>query len=203
MTGRPRNFDETSVLDSAMATFWHHGYEATSYPDLVEVTGLGRQSLYQAFGNKRSLFTAVLQHYGNCVTRESLTILLADDSPTQNIRLWLNRLRQRAEKHRNGCLLTNSAVEISPHDSEIARVVQKELQRVERALRDTVQRAIDLGQLPQTTNADGLATYFFGVAQGLMVMGRLGLSRPKLKQFTDSALAILENEGTASDTSED
>lgn len=194
MIGRPRSFDESAVLDSAMNTFWERGYDSTSYPDLVEATGLGRQSLYQAFGDKRSLFTAVLRHYGECVTQESIEILEADSSPTDNIRYWLNRLRERSGRHRNGCLLTNSAVEIVPHDAEIAHVVQKELLRVERALRDTIRRAVNTGELPEQINAGELATYFFGIAQGLMVMGRLGLSRAKLKRYTDSALAVLDDE---------
>ena len=67
MIGRPRSFDESAVLDSAMNTFWERGYDSTSYPDLVEATGLGRQNLYQAFGDKRSLLTAVLRHYGECL----------------------------------------------------------------------------------------------------------------------------------------
>ena len=193
MTGRPRSFDETSVLDSAMTAFWEHGYDATSYPDLVKATGLGRQSLYQAFGDKRSLFAAVLRHYGDCVTAESIEILESPGSPTASIRRWLNRLRERSARHRNGCLLTNSAVEVVPRDPELARVVQKELRRVELALHNVLQRAIETGELSKQVDCAELATYFFGIAQGLMVMGRLNLNRSKLKQYTDAALAVLES----------
>ena len=192
MTGRPRDFDEVAVLDSAMSTFWNQGYDATSYSDLVEATGLGRQSLYQAFGDKRSLFTTVLRHYGDSVTQKSEEILNREGSPTQNIRDWLERLRDRSGRDRSGCLLTNTAVEIVPHDPEVAAIVQKELKRVEVALRLAIRRAIDMSELPQETDPSEMATYFFGIAQGLMVMGRLGLSRVKLKRYTSASLAVLD-----------
>ena len=63
MVGRPRQFDEEQVLDAAMKAFWANGYEATSLADLVSVTGLHKGSLYQAFGDKHSLFVQTLNRY--------------------------------------------------------------------------------------------------------------------------------------------
>src|SRR6516164_5154650 len=60
---RPREFDEGEVLDRALATFWEHGYEGTSIDDLVAATGLGRASLYGAFGDKEQIFARALERY--------------------------------------------------------------------------------------------------------------------------------------------
>jgi TetR/AcrR family transcriptional repressor of nem operon len=38
--GRPREFDETEVLDAAVDCFWEHGYEATSTRELADRMGL-------------------------------------------------------------------------------------------------------------------------------------------------------------------
>lgn len=59
--GRPREFDETSVLDAAAAAFRRRGYAATSIDHLVEATGVHRGSLYGAFGSKHGLFLRVLE----------------------------------------------------------------------------------------------------------------------------------------------
>src|SRR5688572_25049598 len=67
---RPRQFDESSVLDRALDLFWSKGYEATSVQDLVDATGLGRASLYGAFGDKEQLFNRVLSHYMARVAEE-------------------------------------------------------------------------------------------------------------------------------------
>lgn len=61
--GRPRGFSEDAVLDAAAGVFVVSGYEGTSIDDLVKALNLHRGSLYKAFGSKRGLFLAVLQHY--------------------------------------------------------------------------------------------------------------------------------------------
>lgn len=60
--GRPRNFDVDVVTAAAADTFCRLGYEATSLDDIVSTTGLHRGSLYGAFGSKRGIFLAALQH---------------------------------------------------------------------------------------------------------------------------------------------
>ena len=63
MVGRPREFDVEQVLEAAMQAFWANGYEGTSLTDLVAATGLMKGSLYQAFGDKHSLFIQTLNRY--------------------------------------------------------------------------------------------------------------------------------------------
>src|SRR5258707_6958500 len=53
---RPREFDETTVLEAAMNCFWAQGFEQTSVRDLAERMGITGASLYNAFGDKRSLY---------------------------------------------------------------------------------------------------------------------------------------------------
>jgi TetR/AcrR family transcriptional regulator, transcriptional repressor for nem operon len=60
---RPREFDEDVVLDAAIQCFWNRGFEATSVKDLIDRTGITAASLYNAFGDKRALFRAALDHY--------------------------------------------------------------------------------------------------------------------------------------------
>ena len=58
--GRPRNFSESDVVASASAVFARRGFAATSVDDLVRATGIGRASLYGAFGSKDGLFQRCL-----------------------------------------------------------------------------------------------------------------------------------------------
>ena len=57
---RTKAFDERRALIAAMLVFWEKGYEATSMQDLEQAMGLRRTSIYNAFGNKRSLFGRVM-----------------------------------------------------------------------------------------------------------------------------------------------
>ncbi len=58
--GRPRTFSELDVVARACAVFAHRGFAATSVDDLVRATGVGRASLYGAFGSKDGLFQRCL-----------------------------------------------------------------------------------------------------------------------------------------------
>lgn len=58
--GRPRAFSESDVVASASAVFARRGFAATSVDDLVRATGVGRASLYGAFGSKDGLFQRCL-----------------------------------------------------------------------------------------------------------------------------------------------
>ena len=60
---RPREFDREMALQRATDVFWAKGYASTSTEDLVAAMGIGRQSLYNAFGDKRSLYVDALDGY--------------------------------------------------------------------------------------------------------------------------------------------
>ncbi len=61
--GRPREFDETKVLERAMQLFWLRGYGRLGVAELLKHMGISRQSLYDTFGNKRGLFLRAIEHY--------------------------------------------------------------------------------------------------------------------------------------------
>ncbi|HEU4539294.1 MAG TPA: helix-turn-helix domain-containing protein, partial [Polyangiaceae bacterium] len=63
--GRPRKFDTRAVLAAARSEFQAKGYAATSCDDLMVATGLGKGSMYGAFGDKRQLFLSVLADYSS------------------------------------------------------------------------------------------------------------------------------------------
>src|SRR5512139_3231149 len=76
VTGRPRSFDPDEVLEHAMGVFWRKGFDATGVADLEAATGLGRQSLYGAFGDKRALFAQVVDFYFARVLKPGLVDVL-------------------------------------------------------------------------------------------------------------------------------
>ncbi len=63
MAGRPRKFDESKVVQSAMLCFWRKGFVQTSVSDLEASTGLNVRSIYNTFGDKERLFLRALEAY--------------------------------------------------------------------------------------------------------------------------------------------
>ena len=58
--GRPRKFDADEALDKALLVFWTRGFAATSLDELAEAMSMRRPSVYNAFGDKESLYRAAL-----------------------------------------------------------------------------------------------------------------------------------------------
>jgi TetR/AcrR family transcriptional regulator, transcriptional repressor for nem operon len=129
---RPREFDEASALDAAMDCFCKDGYDATSVRDLAARMGITGASLYNAFGDKRSLFREVLQRYAERSTRERIARLEATLPPKEAVRAFLSEIVERSfDGDRRGCLLVNTALEIAPHDPELGAEVAAHLGEIE------------------------------------------------------------------------
>src|ERR1700761_2538386 len=62
---RPAEFDRDEAVARAVRVFARHGFEAASTSDLLASIGIGRQSLYGAFGDKRRLFLDALRRYAS------------------------------------------------------------------------------------------------------------------------------------------
>jgi len=121
--GRPREFDEETVLAAAMDAFWRKGYQATSLADLTECTCINKASLYRVFGDKHQLFKAALKHYEDMEFREVRSVISDTAAPLENIRAVVHKITTDFA-HEKGCMITNSMVELAPHDAEVRLMIQ-------------------------------------------------------------------------------
>jgi len=61
--GATEEFDQEKALRKAIRLFSQQGFAATSTDDLMRVMEVGRQSMYDTFGDKRALFLKALELY--------------------------------------------------------------------------------------------------------------------------------------------
>ena len=191
---RQRAFDREAALDGAMAAFWTKGYTSTSIEDLVTKMGIQRGSLYATFGNKRSLFFTVLTRYDRVVTRELLAVLEAPGSGFAAIRRFF-RLRVEGSLDRRrppGCLVTNSAVELSPRDRGAAARVGGSLATLEATFLRALERARAQRELAPTRDVRALARFLTSSAQGLSVMAKARPERAVLEDVVTVISGALE-----------
>jgi TetR/AcrR family transcriptional repressor of nem operon len=191
---RPREFDEAVALDAAMDCFWREGYEATSVRDLAARMGITGTSLYNAFGDKRSLFRQALQRYAERSTRERIARLESTLPPKQAVRAFLGEIVERSldDLDRRGCLLVNSALEIAPHDAELGAEIAARLGEIEAFFRRTVTAAQADGSVPPGRDPADLARLLLGVTLGVRVLARSNPQRELLEGTARPALALLD-----------
>src|SRR4051794_38964854 len=116
---RTKEFDPEEVLDLAMKVFWRSGYENTSLDVLMGEMGIARQSLYDTFGDKRSLYLKALAHYRDS-THAAMRGLFRS-SPTVReafAKILFGISSESPEEHARGCLLLSANMQRTADDSE-------------------------------------------------------------------------------------
>lgn len=190
---RHKEFNREEVLAKAMETFWRYGYEGTSVQDLIQNMGINRGSLYDTFGDKRSLFLEAIAHYDETVVRRAIARLQAPDASKAAIIDYFDNLVDRmvADTERRGCLVTNTAVELCPHDPDTAKRVANNLHRIERAFYTALSRAKEKGEISPEKNLQALARYLTCNLQGLRVISKVNPDRQNLKEIVQIVLSAL------------
>jgi TetR/AcrR family transcriptional repressor of nem operon len=190
---RLKEFDETRALDAAVDCFWQHGYAATSVRDLAGAMRIGGPSLYNAYGDKRTLFTRSLERYASRSMRERIARLEERHQPKQAIRAFIAEIIDRSLKDpdRKGCLLVNSALDVAPHDAEIGAVVAGYLDEIRGFFRRNLEAARRAGAVPRGLDPDRVAGHLLGVVAGIRVLARTGAGRRVLEDVARPALELL------------
>jgi TetR/AcrR family transcriptional repressor of nem operon len=167
--GRPREFDEEAALKAAMEAFWTKGYEATSMADLCNCTGLHKGSLYQAFGDKHTLFMDALLHYADTEFREVAAVAFESDSPLQNIRAVVAKICEDAVGEK-GCLMVNTMVELAPHDPEVREALVAVGEKRMRFMVDIIGKAQQAGEIRPELDPGKLARQLMVTLAGSAAM---------------------------------
>ena len=172
---RPREFDETAVLQAAVGCFWSQGYEATSVRDLAQNMGITGASLYNAFGDKRALYRRSLDHYIANSFGDRVRRFESELPPLDALKAFFAEIIERSitDKERKGCMLVNSALELAPHDKEFRRVVAGVLGDVEAFFRRCVEAGQSSGKITTAQSAEDLARLLLSVLLGNPCAGAL------------------------------
>ncbi len=192
---RPREFDEAAVLDAAIERFWQSGYEATSVRDLADEMNIAGASLYNAFGDKRSLYERTLNRYLDQTFRERIRRLEPSLPPREAIIAFLQEIVKRslADKQRRGCMLVNSAIESAPHDSKFFDIVAIFLDEVERFFFRCVSNGQKDGTITRAYSAEDLSRSLLGALLGIRVLARVRPERKLLEGLLRPIFGLLDD----------
>jgi TetR/AcrR family transcriptional repressor of nem operon len=191
---RVREFDTDAAVAQAMGLFWERGYEATSLHDLTKALGIGRGSLYAAFGSKDGLYQAALERYREDLARPMLQALSAGADIRASLRGVLTGLvaDSVADERRRGCMVVNAAAERVPHDPATSRMVRDVLQAIEDALAEALSAARERGELPEGKDPRALAGFLVIWINGLRVAAKANPDEIALMRSVEVAMTLLD-----------
>ena len=189
-----KSYKEADVLERAMRAFWARGYAATSMNDLVEATGINRGSIYTAFTNKHGLFMASLRRYDKIHRAGYLARVAGSHDPKEAIIAAFEQAAKSSEEtgYPGGCLLVNTALELSPHEPDAREFVNGSLAEVERFFISRIEAAKQEGTISASLASAETARALLGLFIGLRVLMRTEPEGSAVKAITSQARAMLE-----------
>jgi TetR/AcrR family transcriptional regulator, transcriptional repressor for nem operon len=190
---RPREFDERRVLRAVREQFWNAGYAATSLQDLMRDSGLGKGSLYAAFGDKHELFLRALGSYNDANDRALRTMLESTPRALDGLRAFVMAPVRDATgvAARRGCFMANSTYELAAADPEVLAEARRTYEATTAAVAECVVRAQREGDVPADSDPVETARALLAAQQGVVFMGRTGMDITTLTATAGSLTAQL------------
>jgi AcrR family transcriptional regulator len=187
--GRPRGYDPAAALDSAAELFWTQGFSGTSLDQLGEAMGMGRPSIYHAFGDKESLFLRVLERFRDTTGSTPLEAMEAADSVSDGFAAFFKEIvaYTTADRTHPGCLL--GSVAPATDLPSVQLFLRANLKETERQVARRLSAAVRAGQLPGDYAVSEGARRAVNAMLSLGVRARLGTSRAELLKDAATATA--------------
>jgi TetR/AcrR family transcriptional regulator, transcriptional repressor for nem operon len=190
---RRKEFNPHQALRAAVDVFWDSGYEKTSLDDLMNGMGVGRQSLYDTFGNKRSLYLQALDEYRTMTQADTKNLFESGLGVRDCFRAILFGIagESRAKLER-GCMMINANLERARADKALNALIKRNAAEVREIFSTAVRSGQRAGEIPKDKDPMALATFMFSTVHGMRHLGRTSADRAALEQIATVALGALD-----------
>ncbi len=187
--GRPKAFDRTDVLEKALGLFWSQGYEATGMAQLVQTMGIGRQSIYNAFGDKRALYLAALEHYYDTRMQKMLQGLRGEGSPLARLKATV---QGAGSPNAKGCMVCNSMAEFGSHEPDVNAQLRRYVSAQEEAFANVLIQAQQAGEISSNAKPRVLARQLVATMQGMALLNRASIDNAFIGDAITASLSMLD-----------
>lgn len=190
---RNRTFEENDVVDAVADVFVAHGYKGTSIQMLAEATGLGRQSLYNAFGDKEALYLKSLDcstaRYGEATAR-----MREAANGREALTLFFDYVAERcasADPAENACMVTIGLLE-DMNQATISSALLEKWHYTQTMLKREIQRGQRDGSIANKASANELADLLMSLMSGMRVNARAVRDTRRIKRTIAAGLKVLD-----------
>ena len=198
---RPKQFDREKALRKAIRLFAQKGFAATSTDELMRVMDVGRQSMYDTFGDKRALFLEALEMY----VMESVNSINAElEKPGSALSAVRNALVTFAERRdlssEEGCMGLNSICEFGQRDADVMRITSNAGRMLRKTLMRMLTRARKQREIRSDADLDSMADFFESTLAGIRMVAKAGQSRQAVRNIATIAGSAFPHSASAHGT---
>jgi len=184
---RTREFNTAKVLNKAMFLFWERGYNGVSTQELIDDFGISKSSMYGAFGDKKELFLTVLHLYSTRIIEDLEARFAKAITVKMCFEQLFTELNNNSLNDSKGCFIVNSAIELAPHDSKVANLVQNHRIYIETIFSKAIQEGINSGEFSSSNDPQQLSKLFSNTVNGIYV-GSKFIKEPSYFSTVSSSL---------------
>lgn len=190
---RPREFDREDALKAAMETFWTHGFEGAGMESLSAAMGIGRQSVYGAFGGKKALYLEALRAYNAGNVGALVSALRKAKSPMEGLKIvLLTPIELTGPERAKGCFGINAICEFGQSDDDVTAALSVSGRILHIALVDLVREAQTKGEIGPGVDPVVAAGLIQILLSGVKVAARAGTAPEAMRRVIDLALGALK-----------
>jgi TetR/AcrR family transcriptional regulator, transcriptional repressor for nem operon len=192
---RGKSFSPAATLQQVADVFVERGYDGASLAQLEAASGLGKQSLYNTFGDKKAMYLAAVE----CATSRWAGVqALMQSAPDgrQALQRFFDALSQdcaSSDLQRQSCIVSAGLLE-GIDDYDIRQRLQAKWNGTHALLKGAVSRGQADGSIANTDRPQDLADHLMTAMSGLRVMARTQLGAARLKRVAAHALSVIDRD---------
>ena len=185
---RTKEFDKEGVLEIAIGVFGEHGFAGTSTAMLTDAMKIGRQSLYDTFGDKWGLYCDAIQRYSEKERDAHISALQTGKVAMDGLTALLERVVREARKP---CLGVSSISEFGCSHDDLVKMHERNGSGIHKAIATRIALAKEQGDCRKNLDSGLLATFVIASISALRLAARGGASDEELRAIGRLALDAL------------
>jgi TetR/AcrR family transcriptional repressor of nem operon len=190
---RPREFDLREVRERLKDVFTAHGYNGTSLSMLMSASGLGKQSLYNAFGDKRALYLQTIEFIVEQTSGFMLSRMRAAPNGLEAVRFLVESIVDASlhpDRSVHTCLMSAGLLE-GIEDHAVAGKLRELWTFSEQMICASVKRGQADLSIRNDMPADDLSAYLMTLLSGLRVTARACRNEAQVRRVADIGMKYL------------
>ena len=192
--GRPRQYDREQVLASVLSLFSEKGYSATSLDEISEAMNMSRPSIYNAFGDKESIYLHAMDSFRKQMRRAVGKYLDSEyDLETALVNTYLSAIKVYfSSQPAQGCFIFCTAPAEVINQPEIKAKISDTLIEVDRFFSSAIHKCPGAGGLSKKYGCIQMPENLHRVCCIQLPFGHeRGESQASLKRFIEFTVPVL------------
>jgi TetR/AcrR family transcriptional regulator, transcriptional repressor for nem operon len=189
---RHKEFDRDKALGAAIAIFSQHGYEGSSTDALLTAMKISRQSMYDTFGDKRSLYLEALKRYNTDSVSRIIDDMKGNGSALDALEAALIAFASRPTAEASlGCMGVSAVCEFGRTDNDVATLTDSASATLGRAITRLIEDGLASGEISAEIDPDAAVQFLGATLSGMKVSARNGATPDILRTIARLAIRSL------------